>query len=68
MFVIVNKKNMGLGKYYLSKYIVQGEYYLSFTDDTEKAKKYTTLNRARRALESLNNYTYRYVLDVEEVK
>lgn len=69
MFVIVNKESKALGKYYMSKYIVQGEYYLAFTDDIEKAKRYSSFNRANLGLEKLiDKVGFRYELSVEEVK
>lgn len=69
MFVIVNTEGNALGKYFKSTYIVQGEYYISFDDDISVAKKYSSLNRAKFALERLEDKVgVMYQLGIEEVK
>lgn len=69
MYFIVNKESKALGKYFMSTYIVQGEYYIAFTDDIEQAKKYTSLNRAKLGLERLiNKVGFKYELCVENSK
>lgn len=69
MFLIVNDEDTALGNYFKSTYIVQGEYYIAFTDDINEAKVYTTLNRANLGLEKLySKIGVRYKLSVKEVK
>lgn len=67
MFVIANKEKNATGSYYMSTYIVQGEYYIAFTDDIKKAKTYTTLNRTETGLTKLiDKVGFRYGLSVEK--
>ena len=68
IFVIVCNNNGANERYYMTKYIVQGEYYPAFTGKLEKAKKYKTKKQAERGLEKIEeNISYGFDLKIEEV-
>ena len=69
-YVIKNIPTLDMpeGYYTGERYIVQGCTYYVFSDDLEKAKKYSSIKRVENAIKSLYRWNIIYNLVVEEVE
>ena len=70
---VLESESYGVGRkhfdgYYTGDtYIFQGEKYAVCDTDFEKAKKYTSLKRAEKAKEALNEKVVNYDFEVKEI-